>query len=118
MFRTLLIATFVACTAFIPASAKSQQVCGDRAKIVAHLGSDYKEGRSGIGLAASGTVVELFTAETGTWTMLMTAPGLFSVAAIGILGTLGDSLREIFQVASDALEDAALTATENNPGTI
>ncbi len=41
---------------------------------------------------------------------------LVSVAAIGILGTLGDSLREIFQVASDALEDAALTATENNPG--
>ncbi len=75
MFRTLLIATFVACTALIPASAKGQQVCGDRAKIVAHLGSDYKEGRSGIGLAASGTVVELFTADSGSWTMLMTAPG-------------------------------------------
>ncbi len=70
-----MIATFVACTALIPASAKSQQVCGDRAKIVAHLGSDYKEGRAGIGLAASGTVVELFTADSGTWTMLMTAPG-------------------------------------------
>ena len=58
MFRTLLIATFVACVAFVPASAKSQQVCGDRAKIVAHLDNDYKEGRSGIGLAASGPVIE------------------------------------------------------------
>ena len=69
MFRTLLIATFVACVAFVPASAKSQQVCGDRAKIIANLGSDYKESRSG-----SGTVIELFTADSGTWTMLMTAP--------------------------------------------
>ena len=74
MFRTLLIATFVAGVAFVPASAKSQQVCGDRSKIVANLGSDYKEMRSGIGLAASGTVIELFTADSGTWTMLMTAP--------------------------------------------
>ena len=75
MFRTLLIATFVACAAFVPTSAKSQQICGDRAKIIAHLGSDYKEMRSGIGLAASGTVIELFTADSGSWTMLMTAPG-------------------------------------------
>ncbi len=75
MFRILLIVTFVACAAFVPVSAKSQQICGDRAKIVAHLGSDYKEERSGIGLAASGTVIELFTANSGTWTMLMTTPG-------------------------------------------
>ncbi len=74
MLRTLLIATFVACATIVPASAKGQQVCGDRAKIIAHLDSDYKEGRSGIGLAASGTVIELFTAKTGTWTMLQTAP--------------------------------------------
>ncbi len=74
MFRTLLITTFIACAAFVPASAKGQQVCGDRTKIVAHLGSDYKEMRSGIGLAASGTVIELFTAASGTWTMLRTAP--------------------------------------------
>ncbi len=74
MFRTLLIATFITCTAFVSASAKAQQICGDRAKIIDHLGSGYKEMRSGIGLAASGTVIELFTAKTGTWTMLMTAP--------------------------------------------
>ncbi len=72
MLRTLLIATFVACAAIAPASAKGQQVCGVRAKIISHLGSDYKESRSGIGLAASGTVIELFTANTGTWTMLKT----------------------------------------------
>jgi len=74
MFRALLISTFVACATFVPVSAKAQQVCGERAKIVAHLGSDYQESRVGIGLAASGTVIELFTAETGTWTMLMTTP--------------------------------------------
>ena len=32
MLRTLLIATFVTCAAFVPASAKAQQICGDRAK--------------------------------------------------------------------------------------
>ena len=36
---------------------------------------------------------------------------LVSVAAIGTLTSLGGSLREIFFVASDALEDAAIAAT-------
>lgn len=56
-----------------PTSA--QMVCGDRSKMIGYLGWDYQESRSGLGLAASGAVVELYTAETGTWTMLITKPG-------------------------------------------
>ena len=56
------------------APASAQLICGDRAKIVADLGKVYQESRSGIGLASNGSLVELYTAKTGTWTMLITAP--------------------------------------------
>ncbi len=41
---------------------------------------------------------------------------LVSVAAIAILQTLGESLREIFFVASDALSGAAIEAQANAGG--
>ncbi len=73
----LLAGLLVACAgaAFAPAPASAAQVCGDRAKMVAHLGKDYRELPAGIGLTAGGAVIELFTAETGSWTILMTMPG-------------------------------------------
>lgn len=75
MLRSMLIATVAVCTAFATNPTKASQVCGDRAKIVASLSGDYQESRSGIGLASSGAVIELFAAATGSWTILMTAPG-------------------------------------------
>ncbi len=61
--------------AFTPVAAAAAQVCGDHAKMVAKLGKDYRELAAGIGLTAGGAVIELFTAETGSWTILMTTPG-------------------------------------------
>lgn len=69
----LLVAS--AGAAFAPVPASAAQVCGDRAKMVAHLGKGYRELPAGIGLTAGGAVIELFTAETGSWTILMTMPG-------------------------------------------
>lgn len=60
---------------FVAAPAQAQMVCGDRSKMVGYLDRDYQESRSGLGLASNGAVVELYTAKTGTWTMLITKPG-------------------------------------------
>ncbi len=43
--------------------------------MIGSLDRDYQESRSGLGLASNGSVVELYTAKTGTWTMLITKPG-------------------------------------------
>ncbi len=67
----MLTAALVAAAA--PAAA--QMACGDRSKMIGYLDRDYQESRSGLGLASNGAVLELYTAKTGTWTMLITKPG-------------------------------------------
>ncbi len=57
------------------APAAAQIACGDRSKMIGYLDRDYQESRSGLGLASNGAVVELYTAKTGTWSMLITMPG-------------------------------------------
>lgn len=71
MTVALVAAIFV--SAFVSAPAMAQ-TCGDRSKMIGFLDRDYQESRSGLGLATSGAVVELFTAKSGTWTMLITRP--------------------------------------------
>jgi hypothetical protein len=75
MFRSALLATVAVLATLSVPPASAQTVCGERAKMISYLGKDYKEIRTGMGIAANGSVVELYTAETGSWTMLMTRPG-------------------------------------------
>ena len=49
--------------------------CGPRDAIVAHLAQNYSENRRAIGLAANNAVLEVFAAESGSWTILVTTPG-------------------------------------------
>lgn len=75
MIRSSLLA-IVAAVVLLGATPTSAQVkCGDRSKMIGYLDKDYQESRSGLGLASNGAVVELYTAKTGTWTMLITRPG-------------------------------------------
>ncbi len=55
-----------------PASA--QAVCGDRNEIVARLESGYQEKSSAMGVSTNGGLVELYTSEKGTWTLMLTQP--------------------------------------------
>lgn len=67
-----------------PATGHSQTVCGDHGKFVSHLGKSFSEFRSGLGLAANGSVIELMTASNGNWTLLVTLPnGRTCVVATG-----------------------------------
>jgi len=59
----------------IAISAHARVLCGDRNKMISSLESNYQESRAGLGIVADGSIVELFTAKSGTWTVLITRPG-------------------------------------------
>ncbi|MBI2718907.1 MAG: hypothetical protein HYX36_09110 [Rhizobiales bacterium] len=65
----------VAFLAAMSTSAQAQMVCGDRTVILKALNGKYQEMPNGMGLAGEKTLVELYTAKTGSWTILMTQPG-------------------------------------------
>ena len=65
----------LALLATLPAPAQAQMVCGERAEIVKALKSGHQERKTAAGLSGSGGLVELYTAVTGTWTLLLTIPG-------------------------------------------
>jgi len=65
-----------------PASAQAQ--CGPREQVVKSLGERYKEAPSGMGVTQPGQVIELFTSDSGSWTMLLTtANGTSCLIAAG-----------------------------------
>ena len=84
MFRKLL--TVAALGAFVLAAmpAQAANVCGDRASVLSRLAQGYGEARVAIGLASDGTLVEVLTSPTGSWTIIVTKPGgTTCVAAAG-----------------------------------
>lgn len=69
----LLTASAFAMLASAPAMA--QMVCGERVAIVNALKSGHQEQKTATGLAGNGGLVELFTGDAGSWTLLLTLPG-------------------------------------------
>ncbi len=66
-----------------PAIAQ-ENVCGKREDIVKRLERAYQESNTGMGMASNGRLVELFTSETGTWTLMFTSPnGVSCLIAAG-----------------------------------
>ncbi|MBD3763836.1 MAG: hypothetical protein IE927_03635 [Rhodobacterales bacterium] len=58
--------------------------CGPRAQVLAELTQRHGETRHGLGLAGPSAVVELYAAESGSWTILVTRPdGLACLLASG-----------------------------------
>lgn len=70
-----------------PSQSQPQQgaACAERTQIVERLKSKYGESRRGIGLNQSNGVVEVFaSAQTGSWTILVTLPnGMTCLLAAG-----------------------------------
>ena len=75
----LLIAALAAALFFVLSSTPSsaqRMPCGNGSAIVDMLAVDWGETPTAIALDAAGRLVQiLVNAETGTWSMLMTAPG-------------------------------------------
>ena len=74
----VLFAAFAAAFFFVlvlPSSQAQPRPCGDGADIVARLERDWGEAAEIIALDASGRMVQiLVNPDTGTWSMLLTAP--------------------------------------------
>lgn len=86
MARSMWIAAAAAAAGGLAATsaAAEQMVCGERQHLVEHLGAAYSEAPANLGLAATGSVVEVLTSDQGTWTILVTEPnGVTCVVAAG-----------------------------------
>lgn len=76
-----LIPTILLALSALPAQAQN---CAPHDAVVARLAERYGETRQSIGLTDTGAVLEVFAAETGTWTIIVTGPdGLSCLVAAG-----------------------------------
>jgi len=57
------------------AAQQAQMVCGERVEIVNALQAGHQEQKTAAGLSGNGGLVELFTGNGGSWTLLLTLPG-------------------------------------------
>ncbi len=79
-----VVAGVLVVAAMLPVTANAQAACADRASLVHSLSNDYAERPNSMGLAANGTLFEIFTSEKGSWTILATRPdGVSCLVATG-----------------------------------
>lgn len=84
MKRSLIVLLSSMAMVSVAAPAWAQALCGDRDEIVSRLESGYEESASALGIVGSGGVVELYTSDEGSWTLLMTQPnGVTCLLAAG-----------------------------------
>ena len=84
MLRLTIAVLGAVLIAFQPIQAGAQAACGDRAKMISHLGATYAEQPVAMGLTSSGAVIEVLTSPSGTWTFLIIARS--PQAACAVLG--------------------------------
>lgn len=58
----------------LPAMAQGRPTCGERSDLLAQLKEQFEESPSGVGVTGNGTVVELTTSQSGSWTLLLSFP--------------------------------------------
>ncbi|MEH6525908.1 MAG: hypothetical protein V7723_07520 [Sneathiella sp.] len=79
-----LLAAFLA-VFLCPNLALAQSACFNRTDLIKHLSGKFEEAPIAAGLAANGSVLELFVSPEGeTWTIILTRPdGITCVKASG-----------------------------------
>ena len=96
MRRTILLYCMGFSTLVLAATQTQAQGrnCGPHDAVVAHLAERYAETRRMIGLSSNNTIIEVYAADGGSWTILVTtAGGASCIAAAG----------ENFQAVNDTL---------------
>ena len=79
-----LFAGFVVLMFLATASHAQMMVCGKRDVISTALQKKYGEEVRAVGITSTGALVEFYASDTGTWTVLITAPtGQSCIAAEG-----------------------------------
>jgi len=81
---TAFVVLFAWATQPARADASGVRFCAGHDSITGKLSSKYDEQRSGMGLVGSSGMVELFTADSGTWTIVVTqTDGTSCIVAAG-----------------------------------
>ncbi|MCH9020119.1 MAG: hypothetical protein IIA73_07125 [Proteobacteria bacterium] len=57
-----------------PAMAQQAGPCDTRAEFLDHLSKTYEEAPVAMGVTSNGHVLEVVASESGTWTIIVTAP--------------------------------------------
>jgi hypothetical protein len=85
LFKIALLSAVLAVAGVTVGQAQPQGACMPHEDAVAKLKQAYGEEKVGLGIGPRGSAVfELFVAETGTWTLLVTRTnGLSCIAASG-----------------------------------
>ena len=68
--KALLAAVFIAASTY--AADAQYAFCAERGNLVAQLGEKFQEKQLGFGTIGQVAVMEIFVAETGTWTIVIT----------------------------------------------
>ncbi|MEX3009016.1 hypothetical protein [Hoeflea sp. TYP-13] len=84
--RNLIMALVLPLALFAAPEAQAAGLtCGDRTKLIKALSEKYQESPMALGLSATGKAMfEIYTSDTGTWTILMTnTSGVTCIMAAG-----------------------------------
>lgn len=100
MNRFILALASAAIMAILATPASSEEnVCGKRDDIVSRLEQGYQEFNSAMGMSTNGSLVELFTSDNGTWTLMLTQPdGVSCLIAAGQNWESFDGMKPASQV--------------------
>ncbi len=74
MFKRIIICASLVLGVSFAIPANAQGVCGRHKGMVAMLKQQYEEVAIGMGLSSDGTLIEIFTSPSGTWSIVNTKP--------------------------------------------
>lgn len=84
MLRSVLVVLTVSMGLLTAPQVSAQTICSERDNFIKHLSKNHKEAPSLMGLSSNGSVVEVLTANNGSWTIIVTNPeGVACVVAAG-----------------------------------
>ena len=84
MMRVIRLIFVVIFLVVVASPVSAQIYCGPREQILASLAKQYHEQPTAIGLASGGTIIELLSSTSGSWTLLSTrANGITCVLLVG-----------------------------------
>lgn len=71
----LFLISLVILSSFLSSSVWAQSACALHKDITKHLFDKYNERVTAAGLDARGNLIEIFSSDNGTWTIVATKPG-------------------------------------------